>query len=66
MKKRARSFLTSVIILVATTQSLSALLRAQTTFGSFLGTISDTSQAGMPAATVTVTNIETGVSRHKI
>jgi hypothetical protein len=38
-------------------------LQAQTTFGTIVGLVTDTSQAAVPGAAVTVTNPQTGVSR---
>lgn len=41
----------------------SSALRAQSTFGTLLGTVTDTSGAVVPNATVTITNTEEGSSR---
>src|SRR5438128_1694003 len=38
-------------------------LQAQTTFGTIVGLVTDTSQAAVPGAAVAVTNSQTGVSR---
>lgn len=42
---------------------LPATLRAQKSFGTILGTVTDSSEAAIPDVTVTVTNMRTGVTR---
>ena len=39
-------------------------LHAQTSFGTILGTVTDPSQAAIPAVAITVTNNQTGIVRH--
>ena len=39
-------------------------LHAQTSFGTILGTVTDTSQAAIPGVAITVTNVNTGIVRH--
>lgn len=39
-------------------------LHAQTSFGTILGTVTDTSQAAIPGVAITVTNVNTGIARH--
>jgi hypothetical protein len=52
----------SVLVGLALLQAPAAL-RGQTSFGTILGTVTDQSAGAIPAATVTVTNEETGISR---
>jgi hypothetical protein len=42
---------------------LTALLKAQTSFGSFVGTVTDQAEAAIPGAIIVVTNLDTGISR---
>jgi len=39
-------------------------LHAQTSFGTILGTVTDTSQAAIPGVSIIVSNTQTGISRH--
>ena len=54
-------FLTSLVLLVALAPG--SLLMAQLTTGTILGTVKDQTEAVLPGATVTVTNVETGIVR---
>ena len=54
----ARPLLLCLTVLLAP-----SVLSGQTSFGTILGTVADQSAAAIPAAAVTVTNEETGVSR---
>ena len=63
MKRLVWPSLPSLLIVVATICVPTVLLRAQTTFGIFVGTVEDKPQAAIPGASVSVTNVETGISR---
>src|SRR5579863_9069566 len=55
-----RNWIVSALLLM----SPAASSRAQSTFGSLTGTVTDKSSAAVPGAKVTVTNEGTGVARH--
>ncbi len=63
MKRLVLISLCAVVTVVASIYSPSTILRAQTTFGVFVGTVTDQSQAAVPDATITVTNVATGIGR---
>ena len=48
---------------VMTTIQGPKLLHAQTSFGTILGSVADSSEAAIPKVTITVTNVQTGVAR---
>jgi hypothetical protein len=63
MARRVRPLLTSALILVTTICGLTGLLKAQTSFGTFVGTVTDQAEAAIPGAIIIVTNLDTGISR---
>ena len=64
MLHNSRSVLTSLLALIASFVSLSTLpLRAQTLYGSIVGTVTDPSDALVPDATVTARQTETNETR---
>ena len=61
----ARSLIRGVAFLVVLGVGLGLKpLHAQTSFGTILGTVTDTSQAAIPGVAITVTNVNTGIARH--
>ena len=52
------------LLMVGVGAGLTALRAQETSFGTILGTITDTSQAAIPGVSVTVTNVNTGIARH--
>ena len=61
-----RLLLTHVLLLGLVALASSGSLSAQTFRGSILGTITDTTQAAVPEATVTVKNVATGLTRSTV
>src|SRR5947207_6108271 len=55
-------FLTPLVVLLFALSLIALPAHAQTTSGNLVGTVSDPSGAGVPAATVEATNVETNVS----
>jgi hypothetical protein len=51
------------LILLAVICASSCTVKAQVTTGTFLGTVYDSTKAAVPGASITVTNLQTGVSR---
>ena len=51
------------VILLTVICASSCFLKAQVTTGTFLGTVYDSTKAAVPGASITVTNLQTGVAR---
>ena len=65
MVRRALKYAIGGVLLLLALSVIQALrpLHAQTSFGTIVGTVTDTSQAAIPDVSVTVTNTATGISR---
>src|SRR5260370_30318051 len=53
----------AAVLLIGSLAASAGILRAQTAFGSIVGTVTDASQAAIPAAAVTLRNTGTGERR---
>src|SRR6516162_5086056 len=60
---RSKRSITGILTVVASLCLLAATLEAQSFFGAIVGTVTDPSEAAVPAAAVTLTNTGTGETK---